>query len=179
MLSRHLYRQARIIGLLLIAALIGCNKSKTPLFIVQTSVLPYGRKDILKEAFGRYPYFRNTGWVTSGTADIVATAKPDVGKVLSGRQESRSASEPSEKKYEQYFATVWYEFVFHVAADNNVQEGGVIAHEFVDGKSLSRTLSQDEQGAILRVIAERKYPDWMIRLARQTLSITTPSVLHE
>jgi hypothetical protein len=155
------------IAFLIAACLAGCIKEKTPLFIVQTALLPYGRNDILKEALGRYPYFRNTGWVASGSSDVMATAKPDVEKLLSGRQQPKSGTDFSYDKYQQYFGTVWYEFLFRVSGDKSIQHGGIKIHEFFDGKDSFVTLSPEDQARILLEIAEKKYPDWMVEAAQK------------
>jgi hypothetical protein len=166
MLSRSTHALAAI-AFVIAASLAGCNKEKTPLFIVQTSLLPYGRNDILKETLGRYPYFRNTGWVTGGSSDVIATAKPDVDKVLSGRQQLKSDTHSAYDKYQQYFGTVWYEFLFRVSDDKSVRHNGIKIHEFFDGKDSIVALSPEDQVRILQEIAEKTYPDWMVEAAQK------------
>jgi hypothetical protein len=162
-------RVAIAFAFIMAGSLGGCNKEKTPLFIVQTSLVPYGRHDILKKAFGRYPYFRNTGWVTIGSSDVIATAKPDVEKLLSGRPVPKTEAASSYGKYETYFGTVWYEFQFRVGDDKGVRNAGVKIHEFFDGKDSVVSLSAEDQARILRELAEGKYPDWMIEAARERI----------
>jgi hypothetical protein len=97
-------------------------------------------------------------------------AKPDMEKVLSDGQRYQLPGVRSDNvKYQLYFSNVRYDFVFHVAADSSVDNGGVIMREFVQGEGSTISLSPEEQRIILQTIAEKRYPDWMIQAARQRL----------
>lgn len=157
----------------LILSVYGCGRPRTPIFIVQTSILAYGEQDILKRAFGEYRYFRNTGWFQAtpeGRPAVLAQAKPEINRTLSAlkarasRDESaRKQIDNNEEKYLQYLATVNYDFIFYINPDDTIGYGGVIVREFLAGKSSIKKYTPDEQALMLKEIAEQKFPTWIER----------------
>jgi hypothetical protein len=159
-------------ALILIALSAGCGGKRDPLFQVQNAPAAPGQKQTLKEAFGRYRYFRSAGWnvltKTEGT-DIVVTARLDLQRMLSALKDRAQTDQERERitrcasQDEQYFVMTAYDFAFRANADNTVTYTGVTIIESDGNNRLTTPATAEEQAQMLRNVSENVFPAWVER----------------
>jgi len=156
--------------LILTALFPGCGGKRDPLFLVQNRPAAPGQKQTLKEAFGRYRYFRSAGWnvlnKTEGT-DVVVTARLDLQGLLSAIKDRAQTDGERERlakcaaQDEQYLVMTAYDFTFRVNADNTVIYTGVTVTESDGNNRVPTQATPEEQALMLRDVSENAFPTWV------------------
>jgi hypothetical protein len=157
-------------ALILTALSAGCGGKRDPLFQVQNAPAAPGQKQTLKEAFGRYRYFRSAGWnVFSKTdgPDVVVTARLDLQQMLFALKDRARTDQDKERmakcsaQDEQYLVMTAYDFAFRVSADNTVIYAGVTVTESDGSNRIPTEATPEERAQMLRDVSENAFPTWV------------------
>jgi hypothetical protein len=151
-------------------AITACRRQPQPVFLVQDAPSGPDKKQTIKEAFARYHYFRNTGWIEADDGVgrvIVANARLDIQRMLSAikaRAKTQRDKEHFEKyatRYEQYLAMTMYDFAFRVGKDKAVTYAGAAITEFNGTDSVVRHVTWEEATKMIQSVYDDVFPIWV------------------
>jgi hypothetical protein len=160
---------------LLIAFFTGCGRKPEPLFLVQNAPTGHGKKQTIKEAFGRYRYFGNVGWNGFNNAagtDIVVSVRLDIKRMLSEIKDRAKTEQDREHiakyavQYKQYLIMATYDFTFHVSADNTITYTGAAMTESDGNNSVTRQAASEERAQMIQDVYKNAFPTWVEKAIR-------------